>query len=114
MALLNDPRGLVHGVHSWEETDPATAPVRAEGPLIGSTVLFRAHGSVTVDVAEQIGHAAPYPDLVTNDYVRRFTVHAEAKQDSGDVDASVTIAIDLTAEQTAADVAQKQQNTFCL
>jgi hypothetical protein len=111
---LNDPREFEQGVHSWEDMDAATAPVQAQGPLGGYSVSFLAHGGVTVDVSEANGHAAPYPELVTSDYVRRFTVHAVAKQNADDVDGVVTIAIDLTAEQTAADVAQKTENVYCL
>jgi len=103
---LADSRTLVAGTHL---VDPAVAKLTVEvSQHIGSGPcrMDLTTGNVTVDVQTASGGAAPYPALVTNDYVRRFAVHVEALSakevfGTGCVPASVTL--DMTLEQTATD-----------
>lgn len=103
---LADSRTLVPGTHV---IDPAVAKLNVDvSQHVGSGPcrMELTTGTVTVDVQAASGGAAPYPALVTNDYVRRFAVHVEALSakevfGTGCVPASVTL--DMTLEQTATD-----------
>ena len=71
-------------------------------------------GTVTVDVTEQEGKVLPYPDLVTSDYLRRYTIHVEMTGNASSCGAISMIA-DFEVEQAATDVvAHRDAVCYCL
>jgi hypothetical protein len=103
---LADSRTLVLGTHVL---DPAATKLTVEvSQNIGSRLcrMELTTATVTVDVPTASGGAAPYPALVTNDYVRRFAVHVEAlsaKEVFGTGCVPTSVTLDMMLEQTAAD-----------
>jgi hypothetical protein len=73
--------------------------------------------AVTVTVEDAVGGSAPFPHLVTSDYVRTFRVDFDTasvapKDANGRPDATVTAKVSLHLSQTAADYVG-DPNAFC-
>jgi hypothetical protein len=102
---LPDPRALTAGTHTMT---PAEAGLAFEVSEMYPTQcrVEVTTGTISVDVSRAEGAAAPYPTLVTSDYVREFAIHVETVASQmvyGDSCAPVSAVLDLNLGQTAAD-----------
>jgi hypothetical protein len=86
-----DPRTLEMGSMSWPRSEKSVQ-VRGWSEPSG-TSSFVADGTLAVNVTEAVGSERPYPELVTEDYVRRFSVASEASPPDGSA-VVVTVAIE--------------------
>jgi hypothetical protein len=92
-----DPRTLEIGSTSWPRSEKSVQVRGWSEPSRAPS--FVADGTLAVDVTEAVGNERPYPELVTEDYVRRFSVASDASPPDGSA-VRVTLAIEF--EQTFA------------
>jgi hypothetical protein len=99
---LRDPRALTAGTRTMT---PGQAGLTFE-VSDGQCRVEATTATVSVDVSRAEGAAAPYPTLVTSDYVREFAIHVEtvaSQMVSGYGCSPVSAVLDLKLSQTAAD-----------
>lgn len=89
---------------------------------VGLTVIGPSHicaavlmgGTVTLDVTQQEGNVVAYPQLVTSDYARRYTIHIELSGNNASC-GTVSFVADVEVEQAAKDVVAHPENVcWCL